>query len=332
MSLMVNGQMRDGWQEAETDDGAFVRHDSQFRHWVTADGSPGPSGTGGFKAESGRYHLYVSLACPWAHRTLIFRHLKKLQGLISVSVVHPHMGDKGWQFAAYPGSTADDVNGFDYMYQVYAKAQPDYSGIITVPVLWDKQQQVIVNNESSEIIRMLNTAFDHLTDATLDYYPEPWREEIDRINAFVYEHINNGVYKTGFATEQSVYETSYKRLFKALDEIESILSVNRYLTGGPLSEADWRLFTTLIRFDAVYYGHFKCNARRIQDYPHLSAYLRELYQVPGIAATVDMQQIKQHYYYSHESINPTRIVPLGPEQDFSLAHGRDKQALKCDSV
>ena len=328
MSLMINGELKETWLAAETDDGKFIRQDSQFRHWITPDGSPGPSGLGGFVAEPDRYHLYVSLACPWAHRTLIFRQLKQLSEMISVSVVHPYMGDKGWHFGEFPGSTPDHENASDYMYQVYVKAQNDYSGIITVPVLWDKKQKTIVNNESSEIIRMFNSAFDALTHNKDDYYPVAWHAEIDRINALVYDDINNGVYKTGFATSQPAYEEAFKALFNALDEVEDILSVNRYLTGGPLTEADWRLFTSLIRFDAVYYGHFKCNQRRISDYPNLSAYLRELYQMPGIAATVDMQQIKQHYYYSHESINPTRIVPVGPELDFNLAHGRDTQGLK----
>jgi len=328
MSLMINGELHENWLAAETDDGKFIRQDSQFRHWITADGSPGPSGNGGFVAEPDRYHLYVSLACPWAHRTLIFRQLKQLSEMIGVSVVHPYMGDKGWHFAEFPGSTPDDVNACDYMYQVYVKAQADYSGIITVPVLWDKKQQTIVNNESSEIIRMFNSAFDALTDSKEDYYPAAWRAEIDRINTLVYDDINNGVYKTGFATSQPAYEEAFTRLFKALDEVERILSVNRYLTGGPLTEADWRLFTTLVRFDAVYYGHFKCNQRRISDYPNLFAFMRDLYQMPGIAATVDMQQVKQHYYYSHESINPTRIVPVGPALDFNLPHDRDSELLK----
>jgi len=325
MSLMINGQLKDGWLDAEVEDGQFIRQDSQFRHWITADGSPGPSGSGGFKAEAGRYHLYVSLACPWAHRTLIFRHLKKLEKLISVSVVHPHMGDKGWHFEEYPGSSVDDVNGFKYMHQVYSQSMPDYTGIVTVPVLWDKKNNTIVNNESSEIIRMFNSAFDQLTDSEEDYYPESLRADIDSINELVYHSINNGVYKAGFASTQQAYEQAFEQLFDALDHVEGILNQYRYLLGDRLTEADWRLFTTLIRFDAVYFGHFKCNRQRISDYPNLSNYLHELYQMPGIANTVNMQQIKQHYYYSHESINPTRIVPQGPELDFNMAHNRDSK-------
>ncbi len=322
MSLLKSGKPADDWLGSETEAGEFVRLDSQFRNWVTVDGSAGPSGEGGFAAAPGRYHLYVSYACPWAHRTLIFRKLKKLEEVISVSVVHPHMEEAGWDFRAYPGATRDDVNGFDFMHQVYTLAKPDYSGIVTVPVLWDKERRTIVNNESSEIIRMLNSAFDEWTEPDLDLYPVALRPAIDEVNSLVYDSINNGVYRTGFASSQSAYEKAFSQLFAALDEIESRLGKQHYLVGEQLTEADWRLFTTLIRFDAVYVGHFKCNLRRIADYPNLSNYLRELYQVPGIAETCNMQHIKQHYYYSHTQLNPTRIVPLGPEQDFLAVHDR----------
>ena len=323
MSLMQNGEMRDDWLEAETKAGEFERMDSQFRHWVTVDGSAGPSGEAGFKAEPGRYHLYVSLACPWAHRTLIFRRLKKLDDVISVSVVHPHMEAKGWDFRVYPGATGDNLYAHDYLYELYGRADPHYSGIVTVPVLWDKHRQTIVNNESSEIIRMLNQAFDNWGDTTMDLYPEPLQADIDAVNALVYENINNGVYRVGFARDQAAYERAFDALFATLDELEARLAAKRYLVGGQITEADWRLFVTLIRFDAVYVGHFKCNLRRIADYPNLSNYLRELYQVPGIAETVNLAHIKQHYYYSHTDINPTRIVPKGPELDFTSAHNRD---------
>lgn len=324
MSLMINGRLEKEWLESEIDDGEFIRDESQFRNWITVDGDPGPSGVGGFKAEKDRYHLYVSHACPWAHRTLIFRKLKQLEDIISVSVVHPDMEEAGWKFAEYPGATADSANGFDYMHQVYTLARPDYSGIVTVPVLWDKKQKTIVNNESSEIIRMFNGAFDRLTGNRADYYPEALRSSIDEINATVYENINNGVYRCGFAQSQAAYERAFDRLFASLDQTEQRLSSQRYLVGSQLTEADWRLFTTLLRFDPVYVGHFKCNLRRIDDYPNLSNYLRELYQIPGIAETVNMQHIKRHYYYSHVSINPTRIVPKGPQIDYHKPHNRER--------
>jgi len=322
MSLMQNGQLLEDWLDAETENGEFVRQDSQFRHWITPDGSAGPTGEGGFKAEPGRYHLYVSLACPWAHRTLIFRKLKKLEDLISVSVVHPHMGPRGWDFRDYPGATGDTVNGFEYMHQLYSLADPHYSGIVTVPTLWDKQRNTIVNNESSEIIRMLNSAFDQWADVSVDMYPELLRRSIDEINDVVYENVNNGVYRVGFASTQRAYEKNFDRLFSALDELEQRLSRQRYLTGNRITEADWRLFPTLLRFDAVYVGHFKCNKKRIADYPNLFNYLLELYQIPGIAETVNFDHIKQHYYYSHVELNPTRIVPKGPEQDLNQPHNR----------
>ncbi|SIT70676.1 putative glutathione S-transferase [Ectothiorhodosinus mongolicus] len=322
MSLLINGELRPGWLEEETEDGEFIRQDSQFRSWITADGAAGPTGDSGFTAEAGRYHLYVCLACPWAHRTLIFRCLKGLDDLISVSVVNPFMLEQGWSFHAYPGSTEDHINGFGYLHQAYTLAQPDYTGIITVPVLWDKKTQTIVNNESSEIIRMFNSAFDDLTGNQQDYYPLALREEIDRINARIYESVNNGVYRSGFATTQEAYERAFDALFASLDWLEDLLAQRRYLAGDVVTESDWRLFTTLVRFDAVYFGHFKCNQRRIVDYPNLWAYTRDLYQVPGIAETVNMQQIKTHYYASHDSINPTGIVPKGPLIDFYAPHGR----------
>jgi putative glutathione S-transferase len=329
MSLMVNGKLQDGWYETETESGEFIRQDSQFRNWITPDGQPGPSGESGFAAEPGRYHLYVSYACPWAHRTLIFRELKKLQDIISVTVVHPHMGPEGWNFGDYPGATGDTLYGFNYLHQAYTLVQPDYSGIVTVPVLWDKQRHTIVNNESSEIIRMLNQAFDVWGDANVDFYPEPLRAEIDAINELLYDNVNNGVYRVGFAREQGAYDRALDTLFATLDELESRLTTQRYLVGRQLTEADWRLFVTLIRFDAVYVGHFKCNLRRIADYPNLSNYVRELYQMPGIAETVNLMHIKQHYYYSHTDINPGRIVPKGPELDFETAHNRASLPAAC---
>ncbi|WP_126454987.1 glutathione S-transferase family protein [Sulfuriflexus mobilis] len=324
MSLLIKGRLREDWLESEQEDGEFVRKDSQFRNWVTVDGEPGPSGEGGFRAEPGRYHLYISHACPWAHRTLIFRALKKLEEIISISVVHPYMGKQGWTFAEYPGATADSENGFDYLHEVYALAEPDYSGIVTVPVLWDKQRKTIVNNESSEIIRMLNSAFDEWADTRVDLYPDELRDDIDTINAFIYDNINNGVYRTGFSTTQDSYEKNLERLFNALDKIEYHLKHQRYLVGEHITEADWRLFTTLLRFDPVYVGHFKCNLRRIMDYPNLSNYLRDLYQHPGIASTTNMEHIKVHYYTSHDSINPTGIVPKGPVLDYAAPHDRDR--------
>ena len=324
MSLMINGQIREDWLEAETEQGEFIRKDSVFRNWVTADGSAGSTGTAGFKAEPERYHLYISHACPWAHRTLIFRTLKKLEHLISVSIVHPHMGDKGWEFADFPGSSIDHCNHKDFMYEVYQVADANYTGIVTVPVLWDKQTRTIVNNESSEIIRMFNSAFNAYTTDRTDYYPAAQKNQIDEINTLVYENINNGVYRCGFAQSQQAYETAYDRLFIALDQVEDILDSQAYLIGNNITEADWRLFTTLLRFDAVYFGHFKCNKKRIIDYPNLHNYLLELFQYPGIAETVNMQHIKQHYYYSHTSINPTRIVPKGPDMDFMQPHNRNR--------
>jgi putative glutathione S-transferase len=325
MSLVKDGKMEGDWLETERKDGEFVRLDSVFRNWVTPDGAPGPSGQGGFAAEIDRYHLYVSYACPWAHRTLMFRALKKLQEVISVSVVHPDMGSESWKFdASYPGATVDDINGFRYMHEVYTLANPQYSGIVTVPVLWDKKQRTIVNNESSEIIRMLNSAFNAFTDAQTDYYPEALRGEIDAVNQEVYDNFNNGVYRCGFANTQKAYDRAYDRLFATMDNLEQRLNRQRYLAGDVITEADWRLLPTLLRFDPVYYSHFKCNKKRVIDYPNLSNYMRELYQQPGIAETFNLDHVKRHYYWSHESINPTRIVPKGPELDYDAPYDRDR--------
>ncbi len=318
MGLLVDGEWKDKWYDTDKTGGRFVRSESAFRNWVTADGSAGPDGEGGFKAEAGRYHLYVSYACPWAHRTLIFRKLKKLEDLIEVTAVEPLMLENGWTF-----EKPDPINGADFLWQVYTAAKADYSGRVTVPVLWDKQKGTVVSNESSEIIRMFNTAFDGLTGSELDFYPDRLRDEIDEINAIVYDNVNNGVYKAGFATSTEAYEDAVSALFDTLDMLDARLSKQRYLVGNQLTEADWRLFTTLIRFDAVYVGHFKCNIRRIEDYPALSNYVRELYQVSGVADTVDMETIKAHYYGSHKTINPTGIIPVGPALDFDGLHNRD---------
>ena len=322
MGLLVDGQWQDKWYDTESTGGRFVRKDSAFRNWVTADGSAGPSGEGGFKAEAGRYHLYVSYACPWAHRTLIFRALKGLEDMISVSVVNSYMGENGWTFEPAEGVIPDPLFGADFLHQIYTKADPTYSGRVTVPVLWDKKTNTIVSNESAEIIRMFNSAFDGIGAKQGDYWPKADRDEIEQINDRVYSTVNNGVYKAGFATTQDAYEEAVKPLFETLDWLEDRLSRSRYLLESGLSEADWRLFTTLVRFDAVYVGHFKCNIRRINDYPNLSNYLRDLYQVPGVAGTVHMGHIKNHYYASHDTINPTGIIPVGPELDFDRPHNR----------
>lgn len=322
MRLLVKGQWVDPSSDTNSSDGKFTRSESQFRNWITADGSAGPSGEGGFKAEAGRYHLYVSLACPWAHRTLIFRALKGLESMISVSVVNPLMHEHGWSFDAHEGVVADPVFQARYMHQIYTAADPEYTGQVTIPVLWDKQHNRFVNNESSEIIRMFNSAFDGVGAKPGDYYPETLRAEIDRVNELVYDNVNNGVYKAGFATTQHAYEQAVFPLFETLDVLDQRLSKQRYLLGDQICEADWRLFPTLIRFDAVYHGHFKCNLKQIEDYPHLSGYLRELYQWPGVAETVNMQHIKTHYYRSHPSINPTGIVPAGPVLNLDSPHGR----------
>jgi putative glutathione S-transferase len=325
MGLLIDGKWHDQWYDTDKTGGKFEREAARFRNWVTADGSPGPDGEGGFKAESGRYHLYVSLACPWAHRTLIFRKLKGLEKHISVSVVHPDMVENGWEFRPDSEQHRDHLHGFRFMHQVYTKAAPEYSGRVTVPALWDKKKETIASNESAEIIRMFNSAFDGLDDVRtdLDFYPEELRGEIDEVNARVYDTVNNGVYKAGFATAQDKYEEAYNALFDSLDWLEERLSDQRYLVGDRLTEADWRLFTTLIRFDAVYFSHFKCNRQRIGDFPALSAYVRDLYQVPGVEETVDIDQIKRHYYVSQRTINPTQIVPIGPDLDFEAPHGRE---------
>jgi putative glutathione S-transferase len=324
MGLLVDGKWQDKWYDTEKTGGKFERAQSQFRDWVTADGEPAPGRSRGFRAEPGRYHLYVSLACPWAHRTLIFRKLKKLEDVISVSIVHPFMGENGWTFLEDDSATGDTLYGKAFLHQIYTMADPDYSGRVTVPVLWDRKEKTIVSNESSEIIRMLNSAFDEWSDASLDFYPQALREEIDAANELIYPNVNNGVYRAGFATKQEAYEEAFHQLFDTLDGLEQRLSTRRYLTGPRLTEADWRFFTTLVRFDPVYFGHFKCNLRRIEDYPNLSNYLRDLYQVPGVAGTVNFNHIKRHYYGSHVTINPTRIVPVGPEIDYSTPHDRDR--------
>lgn len=316
MGLLVKGQWHNDWYDTKSTGGEFVRQDSQFRGSITAQGE-GDS----FKAEVGRYHLFVSLACPWAHRTLIFRKLKQLEDVISVSIVKPEMVNHGWEL---DDSTDVPVDNVDYLYQVYLAANRNYTGRVTVPVLWDKKTETIVNNESSEIIRLLNESFNAFTDIKTDYYPLALRDKIDEMNRFIYGAINNGVYKAGFATTQSAYEKAFNSLFSALDELEETLSHQRYLVGEQLTEADWRLFTTLIRFDTVYYSHFKTNLRRIEDYPNLANYVRDLYQQPGIADTVNFQHIKTHYYFSHDTINPTRIIPVGPEINYQSPHNRDR--------
>ncbi|NLS04453.1 glutathione S-transferase family protein [Rhizobium sp. P32RR-XVIII] len=326
MGMLVDGVWQDVWYDTKETKGHFKRAASQFRNWITADGKPGPTGTGGFKAEADRYHLYVSLACPWAHRTLIFRKLKKLENIISVSVVDPLMAENGWEFKIGDGATGDQLYGAKTLWEIYRKADPHYSGRVTVPVLWDKKTGTIVNNESAEIIRMFNSAFDGLTESKADFYPADLRADIDALNAIVYDTVNNGVYKAGFATTQEAYEQNVVKIFETLDMLDERLRTSRYLLGDRLTEADWRLFTTLVRFDPVYVGHFKCNIRRIEDYQNLSGYLRDLYQTPGVKETVNLQHIKQHYYRSHKTINPTGVVPVGPALDLDQPHGRAKLA------
>ena len=318
MGLLVDGQWHDQWYDTKSTGGRFIRTEAQFRNWVTADGGPGPSGEGGFPAVAGRYHLYVSHACPWAHRVMIFRAIKGLTEHIGVSVVHWFMGDQGWHFGAGPGVIGDPIGNAECMYQVYQRSDPTYSGRVTVPVLWDRERACIVNNESSELIRMLNSAFDDRGATPGDYYPEPLRGDIDAVNDRVYDTLNNGVYKCGFATTQAAYDEAVEPLFDTLAWLEAMLEGRRYLLGDTLTEADWRLFTTLIRFDPVYVLHFKCNKRRLVDYPNLWRLTRELYAVPGVAETVHFDHIKNHYFGSHESINPSRVVPAGPEIDYAL--------------
>ena len=316
MGLLQKGKWVDQWYDTANSAGEFVRQDSRFRNWLTPNGEAGPNGEPGFKAEKGRYHLYVSHACPWAHRTLIFRELKQLHDYIDVTVVDPIMLEHGWEMS-------DPLYNLDFLYQLYLKADASYEGRVTVPVLWDKKTETIVSNESSEIIRMFNTAFNALTGDVTDYYPEVLHQRIHELNDRIYDSINNGVYQAGFASTQQAYEAAFHRLFDSLDWVEGLLTQQRYLAGDQLTEADWRLFTTLIRFDAVYFGHFKTNRQLLADFPNMSAYVRELYQVPGVAETVHFEHIKTHYYASHRMINPTGVVPLGPALDFTAPHGRD---------
>ncbi len=323
MGQLIEGKWTDDAFDTKTRKGKFVRKSAAFRSWITADGSAGPTGDAGFKADKDRYHLYVSLACPWAHRALIFRQLKGLETIVSLSVVNSFMGENGWDFTPGEDVIPDTVNGATCMHEVYTLANPTYTGRVTVPVLWDKQNKTIVSNESSEIIRMFNSAFDDVGATQGDYYPAGLESEIDAINDTIYSSVNNGVYKAGFATSQSAYDEAVTALFETLDQLEQRLADQRYLVGSSITEADWRLFTTLIRFDPVYVGHFKCNRKRIVDYPNLSAYLRDLYQVPGVSNTVNTEHTKAHYYASHKSINPTGIIPNGPELNLDMPHGRD---------
>ena len=320
MGFLLDGQWHDRPMDAAGEDGRFMRRDAQFRNWVTADGSPGPSGEGGFRAEPGRFHLYVSYACPWAQRTLIYRAVKGLEDLIGLSAVHWLAGESGWTFQH--AEIPDAVNHADHLYQIYLAADPGYGGRVTVPTLWDKQRRTIVSNESADIIRMFNTAFDAVGARPGDYYPPPLRAEIDALNERVYHTVNNGVYRAGFATTQAAYEEAVVPLFETLDWLEARLQTQRYLTGNTVTEADWRLLTTLLRFDPVYVGHFKCNLRRLADYPSLSGYTRDLYQQPGIAQTLRLDHVKLHYYRSHAAVNPTRIVPVGPQIDYAAPHDR----------
>lgn len=326
MGLLVDGQWHDVWYDTKASQGRFVRSEAQFRNWVTRDGSAGPSGRAGFRAEPGRYHLYVGFACPWAHRTLILRKLKGLEPLIGISAVASFMGEQGWTFEPAPETIPDSVNGVERLYELYTLADAHYSGRATIPILWDKHERTIVSNESAEIVRMLNSAFDEVGANGNDYYPLELRAEIDELNAFIYPNLNNGVYRAGFATTQEAYEEAATSVFAALDTLEARLATRRYLVGARLTEADVRLFTTLIRFDPVYHGHFKCNLRRVVDYPNLWGFVRDLYQLPGIAETVHVDVIKRHYYRSHPTVNPSRIVPIGPALDYRAPHGRERLA------
>ncbi len=324
MGLLVDGKWQDKWYDTKSSGGKFERQEAKFRNWVTADGSPGPSGEGGFKAEANRYHLYVSYACPWAHRTLIFRKLKGLEDLITVSVVHPEMLSEGWTFETdFDGATGDTLFDLPYMRDVYLRAVPDMTGRVTVPVLWDKAQGKIVSNESSEIIRMFNSAFNEVTGNTDDFWPEELRDDIEKVNARIYDTLNNGVYRSGFATSQEAYDEAVTELFETMDWLENLLSSKRYLMGDQITEADWRLATTLFRFDLVYHTHFKCNRAFLREYPNLWAYTRELYQWNGVAETVNFDHIVRHYHYSHDTINPNRIIPINPILDWAEPHGRD---------
>jgi len=322
MGSLVDGKWHDVWYDTAESRGRFVRSESQFRNWVTPDGSAGPTGKPGFRAAPGRYHLYVSRACPWAHRTLIFRKLKGLEELISISAVNSYMGPEGWTFEPGPGVIQDPINNAKRLYEIYTAADPHYSGRATVPALWDKQQHTIVSNESKEIIRMFNNAFDAVGATGPDYYPKALRAEIDELNDYIYTNVNNGVYRAGFATTQEAYEEAATGVFAALDSLDERLAKHRYLTGAAITEADWRFFTTLVRFDPIYFGHFKCNKRRICDYPNLWGYVRDLYQQPGVSATVDIEFCKRHYYGSHRTINPHLLVPIGPQIDYGTPHDR----------
>ncbi len=324
MGSLVEGKWQKQALDTKATGGKFIRMDSGFRNWITPDGSAGPTGDSGFKAEPGRYHLYISHACPWAHRTLIFRRLKGLEDAISLSIVDHFMGDEGWTFSSNDGATEDHINGFSHLWQVYAAAKSDYSGRVTVPVLWDKSTDNVVSNESSEIIRMFNAAFSEVGATGADYYPKALHDDIDAVNERIYHTLNNGVYKCGFARSQKAYEEAFGELFDTLDFLETRLKQSRYLVGNEITEADWRLFTTLVRFDPVYVGHFKCNRQRIFDFPNLSNYTRDLYQQSGIAELVNMHHIKHHYYGSHETVNPSRIVPIGPAIDYNAPHDRDR--------
>ena len=324
MGLLIEGKWHTDWYDTKSTGGKFQRTASGFRNWITKDGSPGLTGKGDFKAEPDRYHLYVSLACPWAHRALIFRKLKGLEELISISSVNSFMGDQGWTFKSGNGVITDNVNHKSRLHEIYTKTSENYTGRVTVPMLWDKHKDTIVSNESSEIIRMFNSAFDDVGAAVGDFYPADKRQEIDAINELIYNNVNNGVYKSGFATTQAAYDEASTNLFDMLEKIEQVLSGSRYLIGDQITEADWRLFTTLVRFDAVYVGHFKCNKKRIIDFPELSNYVLDLYQYPGISSTVDFEHIKAHYYASHENLNPSLIVPCGPKLDFDQPHNRDR--------
>ncbi|WP_126978470.1 glutathione S-transferase family protein [Frigidibacter oleivorans] len=327
MGQLVQGRWSPEWYDTDSTGGAFQRTTTTFRNWITPDGSPGPSGEGGFAAEAGRYHLYVSYACPWAHRTLIFRALKGLEPLIDVSVVHPDMLADGWTFSTdFDGATGDRLFGLPFLRDIYTRADPQISGRVTVPVLWDKARGTIVSNESAEIIRMFNSAFDGLTGNSADFRPADLRDEIDALNTRIYDSVNNGVYKAGFATRQEPYDRAVHALFDSLDSLEDRLATRRYLTGDRVTEADWRLFTTLVRFDPVYHLHFKCNRRRLIDYPNLWAYTRDLYQVPGVAGTVRFDHFVRHYHFSHDTINPNRIIPINPVLDFDAPHGRERLA------
>ena len=323
MGQLVDGHWQDVWYDTKTSGGKFVRKDAGFRNWITADGAAGPSGEAGFAAASGRYHLYVSYACPWAHRTLVFRALKGLTDHISVSVVHPDMLSDGWTFETDDhGATGDTLFNHAFARDIYVRADPGMTGRVTVPILWDKERGTIVSNESSEIIRMFNAAFNDITGNHDDYWPDHMRDDIEAVNARVYDTINNGVYKAGFATTQAAYDAAVGPLFDSLDWLEDRLSTSRYLMGDAITEADWRLWTTLLRFDPVYHLHFKCNRNRIVDYPHLWAFTRELYQWDGVAQTVNFHHIVRHYHYSHDTINPHRIIPTNPRLDYSEPHGR----------